>query len=205
MAPQQTVTAIVGSYRKGGIIDRTVDEILAAAEEGGARVQKIHLRDRDILFCTNCRACTQTDGDQRGLCRHHDDMDEILSQIDQSESLILASSMNYGTVTAVMKRFIERLTGLAYWPWGAVAPRQRIKIKDKRAVIVCSAAAPAFLARMNSQMVKLLRKVAEILGAKTVGVLFIGLAARQPNLELSSRTRRQARRLGRMLAAHHRI
>ena len=53
------VTAIVGSYRKGGTVDRVIDEILAAAREAGAETTKIYLIDKHIEFCTNCRECTQ--------------------------------------------------------------------------------------------------------------------------------------------------
>jgi len=56
------ITALVGSYRKGGVIDRAVEEILAAARESGAETTKIYLIDEPIEFCANCRACTQTDG-----------------------------------------------------------------------------------------------------------------------------------------------
>jgi len=52
------VTAIVGSYRKGGIVDSVIDEILSSAREEGAEVSKIYLIDRHIEFCTNCRRCT---------------------------------------------------------------------------------------------------------------------------------------------------
>ena len=54
MATPATVTAIVGSYRKGGIIDTAVDELLASAREEGAETAKIYLTDRQIEFCTNC-------------------------------------------------------------------------------------------------------------------------------------------------------
>ena len=37
MHQQVKVAAIVGSYRKGGVIDRAVDEILASAREEGGR------------------------------------------------------------------------------------------------------------------------------------------------------------------------
>lgn len=53
------VLAIVGSYRKGGIIDTATDEILASAREEGAEAEKIYLIDKHIEFCTNCRSCTQ--------------------------------------------------------------------------------------------------------------------------------------------------
>ena len=68
MKKNTRVTAIVGSYRKGGIIDSAVDEILAGARKEGALVSKILLIDRHIEFCTNCRTCTQQPGPQRGKC-----------------------------------------------------------------------------------------------------------------------------------------
>ncbi len=59
------VTAIVATYRKGGMIDSAVAEILAAAREEGAEVERIDLIDKHIEFCTNCRACTQEPGAAR--------------------------------------------------------------------------------------------------------------------------------------------
>ncbi len=56
------IVAIIGSYRKGGIIDRAVDEILSSAGEEGAETDKIYLIDKLIEFCTNCRTCTQQQG-----------------------------------------------------------------------------------------------------------------------------------------------
>lgn len=196
-----TVTAIVGSYRKGGIIDTAVDEILASAREEGAEVAKIYLIDRHIEFCTNCRACMQQEGRRRGECRIADGMGAVLDEIERSDAIVLASPMNFGTVTAVMKRFIERLACYAWWPWGMNAPKMRNEPKEKRAVVVASSAAPALLARMSTQIVGLLKKTAGVLGARTVGVLFIGLAAQQPRQELGERTRREARSLGRKLVS----
>jgi len=42
------VIAVVGSYRKGGIIDTAIDEILSSAKEGGAETSKIYLIDQHI-------------------------------------------------------------------------------------------------------------------------------------------------------------
>ncbi len=193
------VTAIVGSYRKGGIVDSAVDEILASARETGADVAKIYLIDKQIEFCTNCRSCMQQEGVKRGECTIVDDMDEILDVLDRSDAIVLASPMNFGTVTAVTKKFIERLACLAWWPWGANAPKMRNEPKVKRAVVVASSAAPAFLARLSSQIIGLLKKSAGVLGAQTIGVLFIGLAAQQPDQEIGERARKEARRLGKKL------
>jgi NAD(P)H-dependent FMN reductase len=178
-----------------------VDEILASASEEGAQVEKIYLIDRHIEFCTNCRACMQQEGPGRGECSLDDDMDAILDEIECSDAIVLASPMNFGTITAVMKRFIERLTCYGFWPWGKNAPVERRKPGEKRAVLVASSAAPAFIARLTTQLVKLLKQAAGLLGARTAGVLFIGLAAREQKQQLSERTRKKARHLGKKLIA----
>ncbi len=199
MDGQKKVTAIVGTYRKGGIIDTAVDEILASAREQGALVEKIHLTDTRIEFCTNCRTCTGQTGRERGTCPLSDDMAGILDKIEQSDALVLASPMNFGTVTAIMKRFIERLICYACWPWGAMAPRKRTRENTKRAVLISSSAAPAFLARYTTRITGLLKQAADLMGARTTGVLFIGLAARKQHQDIGARARRKARRLGRKL------
>jgi multimeric flavodoxin WrbA len=195
------ITALVGTYRKGGVIDTAVDEILASAQQSGAETTKIYLIDKHIEFCTNCRACTQQEGTSRGKCPIGDDMEAILGEIERSDAIVLASPMNFWTVTAVMKRFIERLVCFAYWPWGAHGPKVRNASKPNRAVVVVSSAAPSLLARLMTRMVGLLKTSAGLLGAKTVGVLFIGMAAGEAKQDIGQRARKRARRLGKKLAA----
>ena len=143
MSHYKKVTAIVGTYRKGGIIDTAVNEILDSAKEDGFETKKIYLIDRQIEFCKNCRACTQLEGQGPGKCCIDDDMAGILAEIEGSDAIVLGSPVNFGTVTAVMKKFIERLVCFAYWPWGMNAPRVRDKEIRKRAVVVVSSAAPS--------------------------------------------------------------
>jgi multimeric flavodoxin WrbA len=194
------ITAIVGTYRRGGAIDTAVDEMLAAAKDRGAAVEKVYLIDRHIEFCTNCRTCTQGEGRERGQCPTRDDMGVILDQIEQSDAFGLASPMNFWSVTAIMKRFMERLVCYAYWPWGSRAPKARNPGQTKRAVVVASSAAPSLMARLMTPMVGVLKKVARLLGARKVDVLFIGLVAGQERPDIGDRARRKARRLGRRLA-----
>jgi len=197
------ITAIVGTYRKGGAIDSAVDEILDAAREEGAEATKIYLIDKHIEFCTNCRTCTQQEGASRGQCPIDDDMGDILDAIERSDAVVLASPMNFSTVTAVTKRFIERLVCFAYWPWGTNIPKIRNPRKTKRAVVVTSSAAPSLLARLTTRLVGLLKSGAGLLGAKTVGVLFVGLAAGESQPDIGAHARRKARRLGRKLAVRN--
>ncbi len=203
MSKPVKILAIIGSYRKGGIIDRAVEEILVSAKECGAETRKIWLIDRQLSFCTNCRSCTQTEGLKRGLCVLEDDMESLLRDIDWADGLVVASSMNAGTVTAVMKLFIERLVCFGYWPWGAPAPKSRNPVKTKRAILVASSAAPAVMARILGDVTRLLKAVANLIGARTVGILFIGLAAQKQQQELSKRSKKKARLLGQKLAEGH--
>lgn len=204
MTHHPTVTAIVGTYRKGGTIDSAVDEILASAREAGAAVEKIYLLDKHIEFCTNCRACTQAPGDGRGVCPIEDDMAGLLETLERSDGIVLASPMNFWTVTAITKRFIERLVCYAHWPWGEPGPRTRKRPMTKRAVVVASSACPAILARFMTRMVGLLKTTAGLLGAKTTRTLFIGRAGQKAKQELSERIRNRARRLGKELALSER-
>ena len=103
----EKVVAIIGSYRKEGIIDQAVDAVLRAARGTGAEAEKIYLKDKQIGFCTNCRTCVQASLDEkRGQCVLKDDMGELLAQIDAADAIVLASPINFFTVTALMKRFV---------------------------------------------------------------------------------------------------
>jgi NAD(P)H-dependent FMN reductase len=193
------ITAITGSYRRRGVIDSAVEEILEAASANGADVEKINLLDRSIEFCDNCRLCTLEEGRLRGKCKIADDLPSILDRLEASDVFILASPVNFGTVTAQMKRFIERLVCYAYWPWGG-RPKQRMPARNKRAVIVVSSAAPALIARFGSDCGKLLKKVSRLLGAGKVETLFIGSVRRTAEEGLDPRVRSKAYALGRRIA-----
>lgn len=200
MTNQLRVVALNGSYRKGGTIDSVIEEILDAARLAGAITEKIDLTDQQLQMCKNCRICTQEAGVRRGLCILEDDMDAILDKLEAADSLVLGSPVNFATVTAVMKVFLERLVCYAYWPWGAAAPKPRNSRTAKRAVVISAAAAPAWPARWSSNVVKLLKQAAVLLGARKPEVLFIGLAAMQQQAKLSDPVRAKARRIGTRLA-----
>jgi putative NADPH-quinone reductase len=190
------ITAVLGSYRRGGMVQSAVAEILAAARTQGAEVETIDLLDAHIEFCTNCRACTQEAGTMRGACPLPDDMNRILDTLARSDAIVLASPINFWNVTALMKRFVERLVCFAYWPWGQGIPKMRPTPKTKRAVVVSACAAPALVGRYLTGAVRLLASTAGMLGARKVDVLVIGFACRDRDSRLSDAVRRKARRLG---------
>lgn len=67
-------------------------------------------------------------------------------------------------------------------------------------MLVASSAAPGFLIPLATGAARALRITAKMLGAKTVGKLWIGLTAGEPKHKLSPRTLARARQLGMKLA-----
>lgn len=197
--PDPQVVALVGSYRKGGIIDSLVDEMLSVVTEAGLVARKIYLYEVQIEFCRNCRRCTQSPGVARGVCNLEDEMSALLKILGRADGLILASPVNFFTVTALTKRFVERLVCGVYWPWGKMAPALRETKPQRPALLVSSCAMPALLARLVTNALRVLKTSAAALGARPVGSLFVGMVARSEHQPLSNRARRKARRLGRKL------
>ncbi|HUX28545.1 MAG TPA: flavodoxin family protein [Terracidiphilus sp.] len=194
------IVAIVGSYRKGGTIDKAVEAILAGARTRGARTSTIYLTEQHIEFCTNCRECVQTPGPERGRCAQKDDLEPILTEIEAADAVVLASPVNCYNVTALFRRFLERMLGYAYWPWGQPAPRERTKLRPRKAVLVSSSAMPGFMIPLATGAARTLRLAARMLGAKTVGTLWIGLSAQKSHQPLPANVSVRARRLGMRLA-----
>lgn len=194
------VVAIVGSYRKGETIDTAVEAILEGARAKGARTHKIYLMEQHIEFCKNCRRCATTPGPERGKCAQEDDLEELLLEIEAADGVVLGSPVNMGNVTAIFRRFMERLIGFGYWPWGQAAPGLRDKRPTRKAALVASSAMPSPMMQIFTGATSALRMAAKMLGAKTVGTLWIGLAAGEMHHELSPRTLARARRIGWKLA-----
>lgn len=143
------ILAINGSYRKNGITDQVVDAMAQSLRASGAEVEITLLREYPIEFCLNCRECTQQPGTTPGRCVHNDGMQALIEKIEKADGYIFASPTNFGSVTAIFKRFFERLTPYAYWPWGKLAPEYRkAKSPKKKAILITSCAAPGILGRL---------------------------------------------------------
>jgi len=193
------IVGLVGSYRKAGYVDSTVDEVLSAARDHGAKIEKIFLLDQHIEFCTNCRSCMQESGSERGKCIIEDDMASILEKIAAADSIVIGAPVNCWDVNALTRKFYERRVGLAYWPWGTNIPVERNKNRTKKAVLVSSSGAPGWFSRIFSSAMRSLKGLAKLLGAKPVGTLFVGLVREE--VQLSEKIIRKARTLGEKLAS----
>jgi len=190
------ILAINGSYRDDGITDQSVEALVRTLEPAGVEVEVILLREYPIEFCLNCRECTQQPGNTPGQCVQHDGMSELIDKIEQADGYILASPTNFGSVTAVFKRFMERLIVYAYWPWHKDYPEfRKAKVQKKKAVLVSSCAAPGFLGRLMYGTYTQLKMTARTIGAEPVGTLFTGLMAKEPHQALPEKVLKRIQKL----------
>ncbi|MDX2421506.1 MAG: flavodoxin family protein [Amphritea sp.] len=190
------ILAINGSYRDDGITDQVVSALVQAVRDKGDEVEVILLREYHIEFCLNCRECTQQPGEAPGICVQHDGMQALVDKIEQADAYIFAAPTNFGSVTALFKRFMERLVVYGYWPWGKHAPRfRKANLPKKKAVLVSSCAAPGFIGRWLYGTYKQLNVTAQTVGAKAVGTLFTGLISDEPHVKLSARVQAKIQKL----------
>jgi multimeric flavodoxin WrbA len=129
-------------------------------------------------------------------------MEQILSQIDSADAIVLASPVNFSTVTALMKKFIERLIPYGYWPWGSYSPKMRKGRQQpkKKAVIITSSACPAFLARIIMRNPLMVMKMAAMtIGARVVKKIYYGAVAVTEDQKLSNKAISKAQRCAKKL------
>lgn len=172
--------AFVGSYRKGKTVDTLVDRAIEGAVlNPNVSVEKIRLIERNINYCNNCMVCRKDDpAKEIAKCSIVDDMQDIYPAIKQADAFIFASPINLGTVTAVMKTFLERtcwtLAKPGKWPIkGCPKPRNT---KRKRAVIILSSGVvPPILRWFCDDATSLIKSNCNCcFGAKVLDTLYAG-------------------------------
>ena len=195
----RNILIINGSYRDDGITDQAAEIVGAYLAAEGVDVETIMLRNETIDFCLNCRECMQEVGNAPEPCVQKDAMEEIVKKIEAADAYVLASPTNLGSVTAIFKRFMERLSVYAYWPWGVPYPKfRKDEVPDiyrKKALLVTSSAAPGILARWFFGTTRQLKYTAKIIGADTVGILNTGLIAKETHADLPEGTVRKIKKL----------
>jgi multimeric flavodoxin WrbA len=124
-------------------------------------------------------------------------MTEILDQIDAADALVIASPINFFNVTAVTRKFLERLLVYVYWPWGSTIPKYRVTKSGKKAVLATSSGAPAFIGKILFRpALGALKAIAQCFGAKVVGRLYFGMVAQQPDSTLNQKDLARAYKAG---------
>ncbi len=171
------VVAINGSYRDDGLTDHLVASATRQLAEAGATIDVVTLRDCPIEFCLNCRECMREPGDKPGHCVLEDGMQLVINRMEQADAFIFASPTNFSTVTALFKRFMERLAPYGYWPASQPGPVfRKADLPPRKAMLIASSAAPGVMGRYLFNTVRSLKVAANTISATPVSTLFVGFS-----------------------------
>jgi len=97
------IVAVYGSPRRKGNTARLLKKAVSGANDAGARVEEIVLRDLKMSPCLEIYGCNQA-----GECRLKDDFQTARDQILSSQGLMLASPVFFYTVSAHTKILMDR-------------------------------------------------------------------------------------------------
>jgi multimeric flavodoxin WrbA len=103
------ILAFNGSPRKSGNTAILLLKALEGAESQGAETKLIHLYDLDYKGCISCFSCKMPNGKSYGGCAVKDGLTPVLREINEADAIILGSPIYFGTATAEMRAFMERL------------------------------------------------------------------------------------------------
>ena len=99
---------VVGSPRKGGNTEILTRHTLEAIEEEGLTTELIRLAGLDIRPCDACLVCRKGEP-----CHIDDDLLPLYTRLQEAEAVILSSPVYFGSATALLKAFMERVGYLA--------------------------------------------------------------------------------------------
>ena len=123
------VLGIAGSPRRRGNTDLLLDEVLKGAASRGARVRKVILDKLKIAPCDHSDACLKT-----GKCRIKDDMQTVYQELEEADRIVLASPIQFMTVTAPMKAMIDRCQAL--WARKYVLKQPPLSVKERKGLFI---------------------------------------------------------------------
>jgi len=101
--------AIVGSPRKKGNTEILARHALKAIEEEGITTELVSLAGLEIKPCTACMVCKKEE-----RCPLEDDLFPIYLKMKESDGIILASPVYFGSATASIKALMDRTGYIAY-------------------------------------------------------------------------------------------
>ena len=99
------IVILNGGPRKNGNTEIMVDKFIEYATEAGHECTKYNLGQMKISPCLGCRSCL----DNGGVCVQHDDMEHIVSSIENAEMLVFASPCYFFGIFAQLCTAINRM------------------------------------------------------------------------------------------------
>ncbi len=106
---RKNVLAILGSPHTNGTTAAMLDLAIHKAKQVGYVVTKINLYEKELSFCTGCRACMDTH-----ICVQKDDIQSIVVLLQKCHLVILAAPVYWANVPASVKNLFDRLLELLW-------------------------------------------------------------------------------------------
>lgn len=118
-------------------IDKIVDFLSEYFSTLNIKNYKLKLSELRIVKCTQCRCCTQKNGNDPVKCFIKDEMNEAIDQIEDADAyVILADRNNLFSKNEVHSKFSERLVAYHYWPYGQVQSTPRKITLNKTSILI---------------------------------------------------------------------
>ncbi|MGI6575686.1 MAG: flavodoxin family protein [bacterium] len=179
------VLAVLGSPREQGNTRIMAREMLAAAQEAGAKTEAIYLND---LHITPCQACLGCRGEDAQGCIYDDDMQPLYAKIRESKVLVLATPVYWWGISAQLKTFIDR--------WYAFGREKYRDLVGKKVVLVVAYGGNDPILAGAGLVTRTVQDICNYVGMEFVGV--VHLSAREEGEVLEKpEIIAQARQLGR--------
>jgi multimeric flavodoxin WrbA len=169
------ILIIKGSPRKNGNSSTLADQLALGAQEKGAEVESFRIDEMNIHPCDACDFCQGTNG----ICVIQDDMQILYPNIQQADTIVIASPIYWFTINAQIKLCIDR--------WYAFQPiRKEVWPSKKIGIILTYGDSDPY----NSGAVNAIhtfQSMFRYLSAEIVGIVYgsasdIGEAEKQPKL-----------------------
>lgn len=133
---EKRLLAILGSPHTSGTTATMLNYAIRRTEEMGYTVTKINLYEKNLSYCTGCRACMNTH-----TCIQKDDIQEIVMCLQKCQTVLLAAPVYWANVPAPVKNLFDRLLGTAMEETSTF-PKPRLKGKKYMLLTSCNTPFP---------------------------------------------------------------
>lgn len=138
------IVAVYGSPRKKGNTDLLMEAFLEPLSQQES-ISRFYLRDMALKPCIACGGCDKT-----GVCVFNDDIWGIYKEIEKAKAVILSSPIYFGSMTAIMKTFIDRAQ--AFWARKYLLGRSNPR-PGQREFFICAGAIKTDKYFLNAQLI----------------------------------------------------
>jgi multimeric flavodoxin WrbA len=166
------IAVINGSHRgRNGNTNSMVSAFLKGAKEAGAETITVFLAEKEIKYCTACKACWFK---TPGKCVIRDDMAEIISLTEDADVRVLATPLYFDNISSLLKTFIDRLMVTASPYWGKDREGECRHLTTKAAPQLVMMANCGFPERSQFQVIShWLKRHARNLNAQIIGEIYV--------------------------------